>query len=68
MTVDETVSQTACEAIHEPESYYDDVVNTPDLIVGEVQDYCIRAFRTNVVEWDKEAEEVCFWTRIAQKT
>jgi hypothetical protein len=52
------VSQTACEALHEPESYYDDIVNTPELIVGEVQEYCIRAFRTNVVQWDNGIEEV----------
>ena len=55
---DETVSQSSCDAVHEPESYYDDIVNTPQLVVGEVQEYCIRAFRTDVVQWDSEAEEV----------
>ena len=52
------MSQSSCDAVHAPESYYDDIVNTPELIVGEVQEYCIRAFRDNVVQWDGTTDEV----------
>jgi hypothetical protein len=58
LSIDETVSADACQAVHAPENFYDDMIASEELVVGETQEYCIQAFKTTVVEWGEGENEV----------
>jgi hypothetical protein len=52
------MSEVACGGLHGPETFYDDIIASDELVVGESQEYCIQAFKTTLVDWEAAESKV----------